>query len=447
MRGGAPPVLRQEYEIVEPELSQPTERVPADFMQAPYELLAKYREQGPAHEVVFAHGAKVWLVTQYDEVRALTNDPRVSKDGRRMNELFARHSGAVVEEEEADAHGVGFDDDLAAHMLNSDPPRHTRLRALVSKAFTAQRVEKMRPSIERVADRLLDSLAGRSEVDLVSEFAVRLPITIICDLFGMPAEDREDFRLWSLKLVGAGQDPDEVAQASKNVVDYANALIDAKRANPGDDMVSELVRVTDDGDRLTQGELVAMIFVLVVAGHITTIYSIGNAAANLLTHPAELAKLRADLSLMPRAVDELLRFDGPSGVGTFRFTNDEIQIGDKVIPAGQILALSWHSANRDSSHFPSADQLDISRKPLGSMAFGHGIHYCIGVPLAKMQIEIALSRLITRFPDLRLAVEPDELRWENSALLRGLVALPVSLLPEHESAAPQPVGSESVLPA
>jgi len=432
---------------VEPELSQPNERVPADFMQDPYELLAKYREQGPAHEVVFAHGAKVWLVTQYDEVRALTNDPRVSKDGRRMNELFARHSGAEVEEEESDAHGVGFDDDLAAHMLNSDPPRHSRLRALVSKAFTAQRVEKMRPSIERVADRLLDSLAGRSEVDLVSEFAVRLPITIICDLFGMPEQDREDFRLWSLKLVGAGQDPDEVAEASKNVVDYANALIDAKRANPGDDMVSELVRVTDGGDRLTQGELVAMIFVLVVAGHITTIYSIGNAAANLLTHPAELAKLRADLSLMPAAVDELLRFDGPSGVGTFRFTKDEIQIGDKVIPAGQILALSWHSANRDSSHFPSADQLDISRKPLGSMAFGHGIHYCIGVPLAKMQIEIALSRLITRYPDLRLAVKPDELRWENSALLRGLVALPVSLQPEHESVAPQGAQSESVLPA
>ena len=405
------------------------ERVPADFMQNPYELLAKFREWGPAHEIVFAHGAKVWLVTRYDEVRALVNDPRVSKDGRRMNELFARHSGMAFEQEDEEAAGVGFDDDLAAHMLNSDPPRHTRLRALVSKAFTAQRVEKLRPRIEEVADRLLDAFEGRSEVDLVSEFAVRLPITIICDLFGMPEEDREDFRLWSLKLVGAGQDPDEVADASKRVVDYSNALIDAKRANPGDDMVSELVRVTDGGDRLTQGELVAMIFVLVVAGHITTIYSIGNAAANLLTHPAELAKLRADLSLMPAAVDELLRFDGPSGVGTFRFTTEEIPIGDTVIPAGQILALSWHSANRDSAHFPDADRLDINRRPLGSLAFGHGLHYCIGVPLAKMQIEIALTRLITRFPDLRLAVEPETLRRENSALLRGLVALPVSVSP------------------
>lgn len=405
--------------------AQPLPRVPADFMQDPYDILASYRDQGPAHEVVFAHGAKVWLVTRYDEVRALTNDPRVSKDGRRMNELFARHSGLAVEEESDDEGGVGFDDDLAAHMLNSDPPRHTRLKALVGKAFTVQRVEKLRPGIEAVAERLLDGFGDKSEVDLMDEFAVRLPITVICDLFGMPEADREEFRLWSLKLVGAGQDPDEVAEASKNVVEYSNALIDAKRAHPGDDMVSELVKVTDGGDRLTQGELVSMIFVLVVAGHITTIYSIGNAVANLLTHPDELARLRADMSLMPGAVDELLRYDGPSGVGTFRFTDEDIPLGDTVIPAGQILALSWHAANRDSSHFPAADRLDITRKPLGSMAFGHGIHYCIGVPLAKMQIEIALTRLLTRFPALRLAVDPGELRRDNSALLRGLLSLPV----------------------
>ncbi|MFL6163959.1 MAG: cytochrome P450 [Jatrophihabitantaceae bacterium] len=405
------------------------ERIPADFMQDPYGILGELRAQGPVHEVVFAHGAKVWLVTGYDEVRALVNDPRVSKDGRRMNELFARHSGLPFEPETGETSGLGFDDDLAAHMLNSDPPRHTRLRALVSKAFTVQRVATWRPRVEQVVERLLDGFEGRTEVDLIEEFAVRLPITTICDLFGMPEHDREDFRLWSLKLVGAGQDPDEVADASKRMVDYANALINAKRANPGDDMTSELIRVTDEGDSLTQGELVSMIFVLCVAGHITTIYSIGNAVASLLTHPEQLARLRAEPSLLPAAVDELLRFDGPSGVGTFRFTTDEIPIAGTVIPAGQILALSWHSANRDSSHFPDAEQLDLGRRPLGSMAFGHGIHYCLGVPLAKMQIEIALGRLINRFPDLRLAVEPEQLRRDNSALLRGLLALPVLVSP------------------
>ena len=409
-------------------VQQLLERIPADLMQEPYGLLARLRERGPVHEVIWAHGAKVWLVTGYDEVRALANDPRVSKDGRRMNELFARHSGLPYEPDEDHAAGVGFDDDLAAHMLNSDPPRHTRLRSLVGKAFTVRRVEQLRPRVEQVANRLLDGFAGRTEVDLMADFAVRLPITIICDLFGLPEEDREQFRLWSLKLVGAGQDPDEVADASKKMVDYANALIDAKRAAPADDMISELVQVSDGTDRLTQGELVSMIFVLVVAGHITTIYSIGNAIADLLTHPAELEKLRADLSLMPAAVDELLRHDGPSGVGTFRFTKEDVPVGDVVIPAGELVALSWHSANRDSSRYPDADRLDLNRRPVGTMPFGHGIHHCIGVPLAKMQIEIALRELITRFPDLRLAVPAGDLRRDNSALLRGLVALPVQVV-------------------
>ncbi len=420
--------------------SAPLERVPAEFMQDPYEILAQFREKGPVHEVVFAHGAKVYLVTGYDEVRALVSDPRVSKDGRRMNELFVRHSGADARHD--DDHGAGdgqddssesagFDDDLAAHMLNSDPPRHTRLRALVSKAFTPQRIERLRPHIVELADQLLDKVADQPVADLVDSYAIRIPITIICELFGMPEQDREQFRLWSLKLVGAGQDPEEVADASRKVTEYANALINDKRANPGDDMVSELVRVTDGGDRLTQGELVAMIFVLVVAGHITTIYSIASSIHSLLRHPDQLAKLKADPSLMPAAVDELLRFDGASGVGTFRFTTQDIPIGGTVIPAGNILALSWHAANRDSSHFADADRLDLNRHPLGSMAFGHGLHYCIGVPLAKMQIEIALSRLITRFPDLRLACDPGELRWDNSALLRGLLALPVTLGPQR----------------
>ena len=404
------------------------ERVPADFMQNPYDLLREYREKGPVHEVVWAHGAKVWLVTGYDEVRALANDPRVSKDGRRMNELFARHSGMAVEQESEEA-GPGFDDDLAAHLLNSDPPRHTRLRALVSKAFTPQRVERLRPRVEQVVDQLLDAMQGRDEVELMEEFAVPLPLTIICELCGMAEADRANFRQWSLRLVGAGQDPDEVTRASQLMVDYANSLIDGKRAAPGEDLISQLVQVSDDGDRLSQGELVSMIFVLAVAGHITTIYSIGNAVANLLTHPAELARLRTDPALMPAAVDELLRFDGPSAVGTFRFTKEAIPVGDTVIPAGEILALSWHSANRDSSHFTDADRLDLGRRPVGIMSFGHGLHYCIGVPLAKMQIETALSRLLSRYPDLRLAVEPEDLRRDNGALLRGLLALPVRLTP------------------
>lgn len=405
------------------------ERIPADFMQNPHELLRTYRERGPVHEVVWAHGAKVWLITGYDEVRSLVNDPRVSKDGRRANELFARHSGAPAEPAPADAVSQRFDDELASHMLNSDPPRHSRLRTLVSKAFTPQRVERLRPRVEEVVERLLDGFGDRSEVDLIGDFAIGLPITIICDLCGIPEADRADFRQLSLKLVGAGQDPDEVVQASKTMTAYAAALIDAKRAAPADDLISELVRVSDGADHLTQGELIGMIFMLSVAGHIGTTYSIAGAVANLLTHPDQLSRLRADPTLLPAAVDELLRYDGPSGVGTFRFSTAEIPVGGRVIPAGEILALSWHSANRDSSHFADGDRLDLGRRPTGSLAFGHGVHYCIAVPLAKMQIEVALERLFGRYPRLRLAVEPDQLRWNSSALLRGLQALPVQLGP------------------
>jgi cytochrome P450 len=418
---------------METESPQVIERVPVDIMQDPYGILGQLRKQGPVREVIWAHGAKVWLVTRYEEIRALVNDPRISKDGRRINELFALHSGMPVQEDETPS--VGFDEDLSTHMLNSDPPRHTRLRALVSKAFTLRQVERLRPRVEEVADKLLDAMTGKSDVELISAFAVRLPITIICDLFGIPESDREQFRLWGTKLVGAGQDPAEVADAGDKMVAYVSGLVDAKRANPDDDMISALVRVRDDdGDRLSQGELVSMIFFLAVAGHITTIYSLGNAVYNLLTHTSELAKLRADPSLMPAAVDELMRYDAAAQVGTFRFTTADIPVGDVIIPAGQLLLLGWSSANRDSTHFPDADRLDVNRHPMGSMSFGHGIHHCIGVPLAKMQIEIALTKLITRYPDLRLVVGRDQLRWEDSALLRGLVTLPVAVTPLDHAA-------------
>jgi cytochrome P450 len=415
------------------ETSQVIERVPADIMQNPYGILSKLRAEGPVREVVWAHGARAWLVTRYEEISALVNDPRVSKDGRRMNELFALHSGLPAQEDDAEPAGVGFNDELATHMLNSDPPRHTRLRSLVSKAFAAHRVERLRPRIEQVADECLDAMDGHSDVDLISAFAVKLPITTICDLFGIPAQDREQFRLWGTKLVGAGQDPAEVADAGDKMVAYVSALVDVKRANPGDDMISALVRVRDDGERLSQGELVSMIYFLAVAGHITTICSIGNAVYTLLTHPGEMAKLRGDLSLMPAAVDELMRFDSAAQVGTFRFTTDKIQVGDVVISPDQLLVLSWSSGNRDSARFPDADRLDLNRHPAGIMSFGYGLHRCIGVPLAKMQIEVALTRLLTRYPDLRLAVDPSEIRWENSALLRSLVALPVSVTPVNRA--------------
>jgi cytochrome P450 len=408
------------------EAPQALERLPDDFMQRPYEILEEYRARGRVHHVIFPHGADVWLVTRYEDVRSLLSDPRVSKDGRRMNEMFARHSGIPLQEgEKAD---VGFDDELSWHMLNSDPPRHTRLRGLVSKAFTLRRMEAFRPRLEEITDQLLDAIDGRDDVDLVSEFAAPLPIIVICDLLGIPFDDRDSFRRWAVELVGAGHPAEVVQAASNNVVQYARESIAAKRANPGDDMISALLQGGDD-DRLTEDELVAMIFLYTVAGHITSQHTLSNAIYSLLNHPAQLAKLRADMSIMPRAIDELMRYDGGVGVATFRFTREEIPVGDDVIPAEQILALSIQSAHRDDSRYPDAGTLNLERHPLGVLGFGHGTHFCIGQPLAKIQTEIGLTKLLTRFPDLRLTNDPARLRWEDSTLLRGLITLPVAVTP------------------
>lgn len=413
------------------------EKLGEDFVQHQADYLRRFRGDARVHEVIFPHGAKVWLVTRYADCRALSLDPRVSKDGRKINEMYARNTTEhstllplVEEEPEAeDEFDPGWDDDLAAHVLNSDPPVHTRLRSLAMKAITPARQESVRPKVEATVARMLDALEQAPVVDLLADFAWPLPLSTICDLFGLPEGDRENFRAWSGTLTGAGQDPAEVAEASKLMTEYMNSLIDARRAEPGDDLVSELLRVGAEGERLTQAEIVSMTFIVVTAGHVTTVHSIGNGVFNLLKHPEQLAALRADPSLIPGAVDELLRFDPAASVGTFRYSKAPIEIGDVVIPANQILALSWGSANRDERKFEDPDRLDVKRCPQGTLSFGHGLHYCIGIPLAKMQIEIALRQLLERFPDLRLAVPADEVKWTSSALLHGLAALPVSVFP------------------
>jgi cytochrome P450 len=408
--------------------TRPVLELPKDFLAHPYEILAELRVEGPAHPVIFPHGAKVWLVTGYDEVRQLLSDPRVSKDGGRANELFARHSGMVVEEDETGS--IGVNDELTQHMLNSDPPRHTRLRSLANQGLTLKRMAESRPRLEKMADDLLNALDdGRPVADLIAGYTQPLTIGTICDVLGVPKEDQALFHRWAAELVGAGHPPEVVEAASDSVIAYAKASIESKRLEPGDDMLSVLVQGKEGGDRLTSDELVGMFFLITMAGHVTSMHTLTNAIHSLLTHPRELAKLQADSSLIPGAVDELIRFDSGVAVGTFRFTVEDIELGDVVIPAGEILALSMNSAHRDASKYPDPDRLDLGRCPVGVLGFGHGTHYCIGAPLARIQLEVALTKLITRFPALRLAVDDDTLEWEAGALMRGLVRLPVSLTP------------------
>ncbi|GII42009.1 cytochrome P450 family protein [Planotetraspora phitsanulokensis] len=386
------------------------------FYQDPHSVYRRLRAEGPVIPATVYRGLRVWLVTRYAEAKSLLADPRLSKDARRALELFPAGT--------AGAHSSA----LSFHMLNSDPPDHTRLRTLVNKAFTARTVARLRPRIERITDDLLDEMAAAGSVDLVKSFAFPLPIAVICDLLGIPDADRDKFRAWSKPFVTDASE-DVIRTAHRELTAFFTGLIAAKRAAPGDDLLSELVHVSDEGDRLSQDEVVSMVFLLLVAGHETTVNLIANSVLTLLLHPDQLAALRADPSLLPGAVEEFLRFEGPVNIATLRFTDEPVRVGDVEIPAGEFVMISLLAANRDGDRFPHPELPDVTRPSGGHLAFGHGIHYCIGAPLARMEAEIALGRLLARFPSLELGAEPATLKWTLSTLIHGLDTLPVHLLP------------------
>ncbi|MGC7099825.1 cytochrome P450 family protein [Amycolatopsis lurida] len=392
------------------------------FMQDPHAMAEIFRREGPARQVVMPRGLRGWVITGYHEARALLADQRLSKNSARISELFQ----AQVDDE-VSAGPRTFASSLTAHMLNSDPPEHTRLRKLVNKAFTPKSVDRLRPRIEQITEELLDRMeAEGGEPDLLEAFAFPLPITVICELLGVPEAERAEFRDWSNTLVSS--DPAAaIEKASGELVVYLRDLIERKRAEPGPDLLSDLVQVSEDGDRLGEHELVPMVFLLLVAGHETTVNLIGNGVLALLRNPDQLAALRADPSLLPGAVEEFLRLDGPVNLATLRFTTEPVRVGDVEIGEGEFVLISLLAANRDGDRFEEPAKLDLKRPTGGHLAFGHGIHYCVGAPLARLEAEIAIGRLIERFDGLALAGEPSELRWRASTLMHGLEVLPVRL--------------------
>ncbi|GAB3425675.1 cytochrome P450 family protein [Flindersiella endophytica] len=390
------------------------------FLQDPHEVYDLLRAQAPAHKVRLPFGTEAWVVTRYDDARAALSDPRLSKDMSRAQEFWMRAYDNVSDEV-----AETFDQSLSAHMLNADPPDHTRLRRLVNKAFTARRVEALRPRIEEITESLLDAMAGQDEVDLLESFAFPLPITVICELLGVPIEDRSDFRKWSALILS---DTGDEVSASRQMAGYLRDLIARKRASGGDDLLHALLEASDDNDQLSEHELIAMVFLLLVAGHETTVNLIGNGVLALLRNPSQLELLRADPALLPGAVEEFLRYDGPINLATFRWTVEPVRLGDVEIPMGEFVLVSLLAANHDPGRFADPSKLDVTRPAGGHVAFGHGIHYCLGAPLARLEGEIAIGRLLERFPGLRLASEqPAGLRWRASTLIHGLEELPVKL--------------------
>ncbi|WP_410568907.1 cytochrome P450 family protein [Amycolatopsis sp. cmx-4-61] len=395
--------------------------VAADFAQDAHLFSEILRGGGPVRRVRLPpRGLPCYLVTGFAEARALLADPRLRKNSQGIRAVFEAKLPP-----EALQNGLG--QDLSWHMLNSDPPDHTRLRKLVNKAFTARTVARLRPRVEQITAELLDALAGQERADLVAAFAAPLPITVICELLGVREEDRAEFSGWSKTLLSAAVRPEQVQAAAGSMFAYLTDLIAQKRAEPAEDLLSDLVHATDDGDSLSEPELVSMAFLLLVAGHETTVNLIANGVLALLREPAQLARLRAEPELLPGAVEEFLRFDGPIHLATLRFTAEPVEVAGVTIPEGELVLVSLLGANRDPERYPEPDKLDITRAAGGHLAFGHGIHYCVGAPLARLEAEIALGGLLARFPDIALAAKPDELVYRTSSLVHGLETLPVRL--------------------
>ena len=386
------------------------------YYQDPAGIFALLRESRPVAPVLMPDRGRVWIITRYADVRTALTDPRLAKDIHRWpGGSKSRPSEAV---------------NCHAHMLNSDPPDHTRLRRIVQKAFTPRRAEQLRPRAAEIAANLLDEMAGVGGdiSDLIDGYARPLPITVLCELLGIPVADRA----WIAVAVLDYGKPEESDRVTRELAAYFSGLIATKLAEPGNDLLSELVLVRDaceepGKDGMTSAELLSTVFQLVMAGFDTTANLIASGTLALLTNPEEMARLHDDPSLLPAAVEELLRFTSPVNHATDRFTIDAVPIGDVVIPAGEWVFSAIAAANSDPAQFPDPGRLDLGRDTSGHVAFGYGLHYCLGAPLARMETEVALRALLDRFPGVSLAVPPAELRWRPVSLMNGLESLPVHL--------------------
>jgi len=391
-----------------------------DFKANPYRFYARLRAEAPVCRVPLPGGHQVWLVTRYDDVAMVLKDERFVKD---TANVYTRA------QEAKQPWFVRLLRSLRRNMVNLHPPDHTRLRALVSKAFTPRLVEELRERIQRLAEELLDRVQDRGLMDLIRDYALPMPTTIIAEMLGVPVRDRHQFRRWLNATGSATSSIWGMVQAAPNVwflTRYIRKIIKNRRADPRDDLVTALVRAEEAGDTLSEGELVAMIFLLLVAGYETTVNLIGNGMLALLEHPDQMEKLCNDPALIKPAVEELLRYGNPLECATDRYAREDVTMGGVTIRRGEVVFAAIASANRDEGQFPNQDTLDITRDPNKHLSFGLGSHFCLGAPLARLEGQIAIGTLLRRVPNLRLAIAPGAVRWRPGLMFRGLEALPVA---------------------
>ncbi|WP_242909210.1 cytochrome P450 family protein [Actinomadura terrae] len=386
----------------------------------PYPAYARLREEQPVCRVQLRDNVHCWVVSRYEDARSAFADPRLSRDPRTAGPAWREADrGRPLED------GAG----LGVHLLTREPPDHDRLRRLVSATFTKARTEALRGRVQQVADSLIDAFAERGEAELVAEFAYPLPITVICEVLGIPAEDRNLFRQWTSNAVATESgDVDGRQSGVRPPGEYLRALVAAKRRAPGDDLVSALVADQREG-RLSEDELLSMIFLLLIAGHENTAGLIGNGLLALLRSPEQLALLKERPELADAAVEEVLRYEGPMELAAWRWTTEPVEIGGTLIPSGEPVLIALAAAHRDPARFADPDRFDLARPDNAHLGFGHGRHHCLGAPLGRLEGAVALRTLVRRLPDLAPAVPPERLPRQPSSIVRALHELPIVFTP------------------
>lgn len=391
----------------------------AQFKEDAYEIYKESRKKQPILFVNQVEIGKEWLITRYEDALPLLKDNRLKKDWTNVFSQDIKNMYLSVDNS----------DHLTTHMLNSDPPNHSRLRSLVQKAFTPKMIAQLDKRIERIADDLISDIERKGTLNLVDDYSFPLPIIVISEMLGIPKEDQAKFRIWSHAVIASPETPEEIKETEKQLsefITYLQYLVDIKRKEPKEDLVSALILAESEGHKLSARELYSMIMLLIVAGHETTVNLITNTVLALLENPNQLQLLKDNPKLIDSAIEEGLRYYSPVEVTTARWAAEPFQIHDRTIEKGDMVVIALASANRDETVFENPEVFDITRENNRHIAFGHGSHFCLGAPLARLEAKIAITTLFNRMPELQIKGDREEIKWQGNYLMRSLEELPLT---------------------
>ncbi|MGE7886807.1 cytochrome P450 family protein [Bacillus cereus] len=391
----------------------------AQFKEDAYEV---YKESRKVQPILFVNKTELgaeWLITRYEDALPLLKDNRLKKD---WTNVFSQDTKNMYL-------SVDNSDHLTTHMLNSDPPNHSRLRSLVQKAFTPKMIAQLDGRIQRIADDLISDIERKGTLNLVDDYSFPLPIIVISEMLGIPKEDQEKFRIWSHAVIASPETPEEIKETEKQLsefITYLQYLVDMKRKEPKEDLVSALIVAESEGHKLSARELYSMIMLLIVAGHETTVNLITNTVLALLENPNQLQLLKDNPKRIDSAIEEGLRYYSPVEVTTARWAAEPFQIHEQTIQKGDMVVIALASANRDETVFENPEVFDITRENNRHIAFGHGSHFCLGAPLARLEAKIAITTLFNRMPELQIKGDRKDIKWQGNYLMRSLEELPLT---------------------